>query len=122
MKAFLCATLVFVIMTGLIILNSAFTSTYSAEMTRIAETFPAESIEGAQSTLNSFNNYFSEKEFLIMTTNNHTKVHEIHRSISQIQAAILSNDFSLYTQARLELYEAIRVLSEFNKFSLSEIF
>ena len=57
-----------------------------------------------------------------MSTNNHTKVHEMRKTLSQMQAAILSGDFQSYTQARLALYDAVRILEEFNKISFGEIF
>ena len=66
--------------------------------------------------------FFSAREFLIMTTNNHNKVHEMHKLFSQAEAAIIAKDFVLYTQTRLALYDAVNALTEFNKISFIEIF
>ena len=122
MKAFICAILILITTTSLIYANSVFTEYYSKEMIRIADSLPKESIEGAQEVLTHLSEYFSSKEPLIMSTNNHTKVHEMRKTLSQMQAAILSGDFQSYTQARLALYDAVRILEEFNKISFGEIF
>jgi len=122
MKAFICSLVILSVMVIFIIINSVFTARYSDEMIILSDKFPKDSTIGAQAVLDSLSDYFSKKEFLIMTTNNHSKVHEIHKIISQLQAAIIADDFSQYSQARLALYDAIRVLAEFNEFSFSEIF
>ena len=122
MKAFITALIIFAIIFLLVSANAVFTSFYSKKMIEMTDAFPKGSINGAEDILNEFREYYSSREFLIMATNNHTKVYEIYRIISQMQAAIITSDMTLYTQSRLALYDAIRVLAEFNKFSLIEIF
>jgi len=121
-RAFLCAVIIFGVMIALISANAVFTARYSDELIRMTDSLPKESTKGAQEIIDSIREYFSKKEFLIMATNNHSKVYEIYKIISQLQAAIIADDFALYSQSRLALYDAVRVLSEFNRVSFLEIF
>ena len=122
MRAFLCAVIIFGVMIALISANAVFTQRYSDEIIRMTDSLPKENTKGAQEIIDSIREYFSKKEFLIMTTNNHSKVYEIYKIISQLQAAIIADDFAMYSQSRLALYDAVRVLSEFNRVSFLEIF
>lgn len=122
MRAFYTASIIFVIIAILIIINAIFTLKFSNRMTSIIDELPKDTLDGADEILNKLEDYFSRREFLIMTTNNHNKVHDINKLFSQAKSAIISEDFALYTQTRLALYDAVNTLSEFNRISFIEIF
>lgn len=122
MKVFYISCAIFGITFIVVIANAVFTSEFSRGMTESIGRLPTESLEGSREALEESEEYFSRYEFRIMAFNNHGKVHDVHKLFSQIEAAIECGDFSLYTQSRLALCDAIYSLVEFNRISFSEIF
>lgn len=122
MKVFYISCAIFGITFIAVIANAVFTLEFSKGMTESIGCLPTESLVGSREALEESEEYFSKYEFWIMMFNNHGKVHDVHKLFSQIEAAIESGDFSLYTQSRLALYDSIYSLVEFNRMSFSEIF
>lgn len=121
MKSSLIVAILFFLVFALIIANAVFTDKYSSEMLTLISALPSGSPINAEKALNDLKDYLDSKQFLITVTCNRSKIREVYKLISQAKAAILSDDLSQYTQARLALYDAVNALCEFNRFSFSEI-
>lgn len=121
MKSSLIVAILFFVIFAMIIANAVFTDKYSSKMLALISSLPQDTLEGANDSLNDLKTYLNSKKFLITITCNRSKVREVYKLFSQAEAAILADDISQYTQARLALYDAVNALCEFNRFSFADI-
>ena len=121
MKSFVISLIIFSAMIGAITLNCTYVSRFSKRLSEITEELPSDRLPDDNKTARKLDAFWKEHEFFIMLTNDHTRIHEIYGSIQELNAAILSKNFTVYTASRMAIEEAIKSFREFDTFSLEGI-
>lgn len=118
MKTFIAAIVIFSILVCFITANCIYISKFSKKLNEFADSFPENSLDGAEEIYTKLEGYWRENEFYVMLSNDHTRIHEIYRSILTMKAALIAEDFSLYCEARLALKKSAEMIGEYDSFSL----
>lgn len=118
MKSFILSIIIFSALLAGISVNSIYVSNFSDKLTELAEAFPEDRVPDSDRTIEKLKDFWRKNEPFIMLTNDHTKIHEVYHHIQSLEAALISGNYPLYTEARLAILESAKAFKEFDTFSL----
>lgn len=118
MKSFVISLLIFSFLISGIIINCIYVSHFSKQLEEFSKSFPEDHMPSDRQIIDELTAFWHKNEFFIMLTNDHAKIHEVYHHIQSMDAALISRNFTLYTQSRLAIEEAAKGFREFDTFSL----
>ena len=118
MKSFILSIIIFSALLAGISVNSIYVSNFSDKLTELAEAFPEDRVPDSDRTIEKLKDFWRKNEPFIMLTNDHTKIHEVYHHIQSLEAALISGNYPLYTEASLAILESAKAFKEFDTFSL----
>ena len=118
MKSFIISILIFALLLSGIIINCFYVSYFSDELAAFAERFPGDRLPDNSDAIEELKVFWHKNEFFIMLTNDHSRVHEVYHHIQNMEAALISENFTLYINSRLAIADAAKGFREFDSFSL----
>lgn len=118
MKSFFLSITIFSFLILGITANCLYVSDFSERLTYYSQSFPEDHLPTDRMLIDELTEFWQKNEFLLMLTNDHTRIHEVYHHIQSLDAAIIAGNFTLYTESRLAISEAAKDFKEFDTFSL----
>lgn len=118
MKSFILSVIIFTALISGIFVNSLYVSHFSDRLYEFASSLPADRLPDDSDAVCELSEFWKKNEFFIMLTNDHARIHDVYHHIQSLEAALISDSFPLYTEARLAIMESAKTFKEFDTFSL----
>ena len=117
MKTFITSLVIFIILLTVLIANCIYVCQFSDEFDSIAQKFNEKSMTCAEDTFSELHKLWEKNSFIITMTNDHSRIEEIELGLLKMETAILTQDYVLYSEARLTLLKVKKLLREYDTLS-----